>query len=229
MPHRSPASARNNARRRQSMGSFARTIRLALAATLLAAAVPSWAYAQAGEKGARYEAMLERVRKGDLNVDFQALRYAYAEAGGDRADRRTVNELVGTMFRAYKAKDFDGAIEAAKKVLAINYLDIDAHVVCDLSYRMLSNTISAEPCHEMASRLLRSISDSGDGAAPETAFRVIAVREEYSLLNAVGLKPVGRALVDGDGRDYDAVEVVDKGTGETRTVYFSLYAPRTPR
>jgi hypothetical protein len=202
---------------------MARAVRLVLAAIVIAAMAPSWTSAQTAGDPAGYEAMLERVKKGDLDVDFQALRYAYADSGGDRADRRAVNELVGAMFRAYKTKDFDGAIEAAKKILDIDYLDIDAHVVCDLSYRMLSNTISAEPCHEMASRLLRSISDSGDGATPETAYRVIAVREEYSFLNAVGLTPIGRKVVARDGRDVDAIDVAGKDAGEARTVYFTLY------
>jgi hypothetical protein len=161
------------------------------------------------------------VKHGDLGVDFQALRYAYAESGGDRARRREVDELVGAMFRAYKAQDFDGAIAAAEKILAIDYLDIDAQVVCDLSYRMLSNAISAEPCHAMAARLLRSIADSGDGTAPESAYRVIAVREEYSFLNALGLKPVGRRPAR-DGRDVDALDVADR-SGATRTVYFALH------
>jgi hypothetical protein len=128
------------------------------------------------------------------------------------------------MFRAYKAQDFDGAIAAAEKVLAINYLDIDAQVVCDLSHRMMSDSISAEPCHEMASRLLRSIADSGDGATAESAYRVIAVREEYSYLNALGVRPVGRQRKDG----VDAVEVADR-SGATRTVYFRLHAATDSR
>lgn len=236
MSQRSPAFVRTEAppRRRTAFapGSFAGAIRSTLVAVAIAIAIaamaPSGSFAQAGRDSGRYETMLERVKKGDFDVDFRALRYAYAESGGDRAVRRQVNELVGTMFRAYKAQDFDGAIEAAQKILAINYLDIDAQVVCDLSYRMLSNAISAEPCHEMASRLLRSISESGDGAAPESAYQVIAVREEYSLLNTLGLTPVGRTLVAQGGRDYDAIEVAEKGSGEMRTVYFALY-PRVQR
>jgi hypothetical protein len=189
---------------------------------LIALAIAAPAVAQSADASARYQAMLARVKQGDLAVDFKALRYAYAESGGDRARRREVDDLVGAMFRAYKAQDFDGAIVASEKVLAIDYLDIDAQVVCDLSNRMLSNTIAAEPCHEMASRLLRSIADSGDGTTPQSAYRVIAVREEYSFLNALGLRPLGRERVDRNGGGVDALTVADR-SGATRTVYFALH------
>jgi hypothetical protein len=129
------------------------------------------------------------------------------------------------MFRAYKAKDFDGAIEAAKKILAVNYLDIDAQIVCDLSYRMTSNAVGAASCHEMASHLLRSIFDSGDGETPDTAYQVIAVREEYSVVNAMELTLVGQHLVTRGEHRFDAVDVTDKNTGEPRTIYFNVDRP----
>jgi hypothetical protein len=129
------------------------------------------------------------------------------------------------MFRAYKAQDFDGAIEAAKKILAINYLDIDAQIICDLSYRMTSNAVSAETCHAMASNLLRSIFDSGDGESPETAYQVIAVREEYSVVNAMGLTLVSQHPVTRDDHRFDAVDVIDKTTGAPRTIYFNVDRP----
>jgi hypothetical protein len=169
--------------------------------------------------------MLGRVKKGDFSVDFQALRYAYAETPEYQPYMSPTDGLAGTMFRAYKAQAFDDAIESAQKILAINYVDIDANVVCDLSYRMLSNTISAEPCHEMAAHLLRSIYDSGDGRTPETAYQVIAVREEYSLLNAMGLTPVSQKLVKQGGRTYDLFDVTESGGAETRSIYFNIDRP----
>jgi len=196
---------------------------------VVAVALAPCASAQTAADSVAYEAMLERVKKGDLDVDFRTLRYAYAASAGERSDRGAVNDLVGAMFRAYKAKDFDGAIETAQRILATNYLDIDAHVICDLSYRMLSNTISAEPYHEMASRLLRSIYESGDGTTPETAYEVIAVREEYSFLNAMGLTPLGQTLMMRDGRSFDAIEAANNATGETRTVFFTLHRASPPR
>ena len=201
-------------------GSIVRTLAAVLA---LSVALP--VFAQTPDPSARYEAMIARVKKGDYNLDFRELRYTYAESPRYRPYQSPTDVLAGAMFRAYKAQDFDGAIEAAKKILAINYLDIDAQIVCDLSYRMTSNGVSAETCHEMASNLLRSIFDSGDGQTPETAYQVIAVREEYSVVNAMGLTLVSQHLVTRDDHRFDAVDVIDKNTGEPRTIYFNVDRP----
>ena len=128
-------------------------------------------------------------------------------------------------FRAYKAQDFDGAIAAAKKVLALNYLDIDAHIVCDLSYRMASNAIAAEPYHQMAIRLLGSIYQSGDGASPETAYQIIAVREEYAVLNTLGLAPTNHRQLVQDTHRFDVFDATDKSSGEIKTIYFNVDRP----
>ena len=181
--------------------------------------------AQTPDPSVRYEAMITRVKKGDYNLDFRELRYAYAESPRYRPYQSPTDVLAGTMFRAYKAQDFDGAIAASKKILAINYLDIDAQIVCDLSYRMTSNAVSGETCHDMASNLLRSIFDSGDGQRPETAYQVIAVREEYGIVNAMGLTLVSQRLVTRGDHRFDAVDVTDKNTGEPRTIYFNVDRP----
>lgn len=177
------------------------------------------------DPAARYQEMIAQVRKGNLDVDFQELRYAYAESPGYRPYGGPAEALVGEMFRAYKAQDFDAAIAAAKKVLVIDYLDIDAQIVCDLSYRMLSNSIAAEPCHAMASRLLQSIFASGDGNSTVTAYQVIAVREEYSVLNAMGLTPGGQRLVTEGEHRFDAFDITDRDTGKRRTIWFNVDRP----
>jgi hypothetical protein len=229
MPYRAPAEAPERASlSMKSIGDGGEAVRRTFAAAVFSAllAFAPIAAAQVRHDAGRYEALIERVKAGDLDVDFQALRYAYAESSGYRPYRSPTDSLAGAMFRAYKAQDFDGAIEAANKILAINYLDIDAQVLCDLSYRMLSNAIAAEPCHDMAARLLRSIYESGDGRTPESAYQVIAEREEYSLLNAMGLAPIRQELVSRDGHSFDARDVIDNATGETRTIYFNIDRPR---
>ena len=201
-----------------------RSIVRALAATLVVlVALP--VFAQTPNPSARYDAMIAQVKKGDYNLDFRELRYAYAETSRYRPYLSPTDALAGTMFRAYKAQDFDGAIAAAKKILAINYLDIDAQIVCDISYRMTSNAVSGEACHDMASNLLRSIFESGDGQTPESAYQVIAVREEYSVINAMGMTLISQHLVTRGDQRFDAVDVTDKSTGEPRTIYFNVDRP----
>jgi hypothetical protein len=203
--------------------------RLVIAALLLTLALPASAattITPPQDPTARYQEQIAKVRGGDLDsVDFQELRYDYAESPDYRPYVGPTDPLVGDMFRAYKAQDFDGAIAASKKVLAINVLDIDAQIVCDLSYRLMSNSISAEPCHEMATKLLQSIFTSGDGNSPLTAYQVVTVREEYSVMNAMGLTPGDAKPVTMGPHRYDTFVVSDKNSGRTQTLWFNVDRP----
>jgi Domain of unknown function (DUF4919) len=199
-----------------------------LTLALMAIALPAIAATTAPppqEPAARYGELIARVRSGDLDVDFKELRYVYAQSPGYRPYVGPTEPLVGAMFRAYKAQDFEGAIAASKKILAINYLDIDAQIVCDLSYRLMSNSIAAEPCHEMAAKLLQSIFASGDGNSAVSAYQVIAVREEYAVINAMGLTPGEPKAVAQNGHRYDTFVVTDKDSGKTQTLWFNVDRP----
>lgn len=64
--------------------------------------------------------------------------------------------------------------------------------------------------------LIESVLTSGDGRAPQTAFVVISVAEEYAVLRALQLQPQKQALLDGG---IDAITVQSaRGTG---TIYFN--------
>jgi hypothetical protein len=202
--------------------------RFVVAALFLVLSLPAFAAATPAapqDPTARYQDLISRVRNGDLDVDFRELRYAYAESPGYRPYVGPTEPLVGEMFRAYKAQDFDAAIAASKKILAINYLDIDAQIVCDLSYRLMSNSISAEPCHQMATKLLQSIFASGDGNSAVAAYQVIAVREEYAVMNAMGLTPGTQKQVNQAGHRYDTFVVTDKDSGKTQVLWFNVDRP----
>ncbi|MGV3661583.1 MAG: DUF4919 domain-containing protein [Prosthecobacter sp.] len=65
--------------------------------------------------------------------------------------------------------------------------------------------------------LMTSIVSSGDGRTPGTAYKVIAVDEEYQLLNHLGAKLKKQTLVDGP---CDAMEV--ELDGKEVTIYFDV-------
>src|SRR6266478_2468930 len=81
-----------------------------------------------------FAALLERAKKSDATLDFKELRMAYAETadyspyGGDRETRKK-------MFAALNAREFDAAVESAEKILAKNYVEINAHFVAYVAHR----------------------------------------------------------------------------------------------
>lgn len=171
-----------------------------------------------------FPALLERAKKGDPALDFQELRMAYTETAGyspygaDRASRQQ-------MFAALNAKDYNTALELANKILAGNYLDINAQFGAYVSHRELTHTDEAAKHRFLFEGLIRSIEKSGDGKTPATAFVVISTDEEYALLNWMGLRATGQALVAADGHSYDRMTVLNPKTNEKADYYFNIDKP----
>jgi hypothetical protein len=125
-------------------------------------------------------------------------RFAYADSPQFDLFGTQTAGLQKAMFEAFKRADYAAAIAQAKLIIDKVYVDIDAHIICDLSYRELGDAAQSVRHHDIVIGLLGSIR-TGDGKTPATAFTVITVGEEYSLLHAWGMKPRGQALIEVDG------------------------------
>jgi len=171
-----------------------------------------------------YEALLEKVKKQDPAVNFKDLRFAYTETkqykpyGGDRETRKA-------MFEAINAKEYDQAFLLSEKILASNYLDINAHFVAYAANKHLGHSERTEYHKYVFSNLMKSISDSGDGKTMETAFFVISTDEEYALFNFMGLRPTGQALIEDKGHHYDQMTAIDPQTNQSSTYFFNIDKP----
>lgn len=177
-----------------------------------------------GSAKSSFAALLERVKKSDATVDFKELRMAFTETpayspyGGDRDTRQK-------MFAALNAKEFDQAIEAAEKILAKNFVEINAHFVSYVAQRELSHVEKATFHKFMFDGLVKSITGSGDGKTMETAFVVISTDEEYTLFNVLGLRATDQALVSQNGHSFDRMTAKDPKTNETVVYFFNIDKP----
>jgi hypothetical protein len=171
-----------------------------------------------------YADLLERVKKQDSTVDFKELRTAYTETkeyspyGGDSESRKA-------MFAALKAEEYEKALTESEKILAANYLDINAHFVAYAANNHLERSEKSGYHKYVFENLLKSISNSGDGKTMETAFFVISTDEEYALFNFMGLRPTGQALIADKGHHYDKMTATDPKTNENSTYYFNIDKP----
>lgn len=168
--------------------------------------------------------LLERAKKGDPTLDFKELRLAYTETtdyspyGGDRETRKQ-------MFAALNAKEFDSAVEAAEKILAKNFVEINAHFVSYVAHRESGRAEKATFHKFMFDGLVKSITGSGDGKTAETAYVVITTDEEYTLFNILGLRPAGQALINQDGHSFDRMTATNPKTNETVVYFFNIDKP----
>jgi Domain of unknown function (DUF4919) len=200
--------------------------RTVLTICLLLLAVPLFAFTQSKENSPdNYQALVERVKKGDQTVNFRDLRIAYSDSpaftkGPDTSDQRQA------MRQALNSKDFAKAIQNADVVLASNYVDMDAHFVEYVAYSELKNPERAAFHKFILQSLLKSITASGDGKTPETAYQVIDVDEEYVLLRIMGVGlPKKQSYMHKDGHYYDALTLNDPSSKEERVIYFNVDIP----
>ena len=171
-----------------------------------------------------YDVLLARAKRGDRDLDYQALRYAFTTTPAYDPYYGGLNALKQAMNKAYRAQDCAAATRNAAEVLAVDYVEIDAHLVDDICFRQLGDTASAELHRMTALGLLRSILQSGDGKSPDNAYVVIAVAEEYSLLGTLGLKVTKQSLISKDNHAYDRMDV--RGAeGTADAVFFNVDRP----
>jgi uncharacterized protein DUF4919 len=166
------------------------------------------------------EELLAKVKKSDAAVDFTRLRTIASEFDSYVLDADSTSS--SKMFAALRAGDEKGALEIAEKRLAQNYLDVDAQFVSMVASDKLGDRPGATHHRYVWKGIIDSILASGDGKTPKTAFKVIAVNEEYTLLHALGLEVQQQSLSHIDEHSFDVLTVLDPKSKEQHEVYFNI-------
>jgi len=174
----------------------------------------------ADEAASKYQDLLAIAKSGQRPVDWQALRFAYASSPEFDLLGLKSQKTREAMNEAMRTNDYAGALAQANLILDQNYVDIDAHIIGEIANSKLGNSEEAKKHHEITIGLLRSI-HSGDGKTPESAFTVITIGEEYSLIRVMGLRRNSQALITKGGHSYDVLEVVDR-EGKSQSLYFQV-------
>jgi hypothetical protein len=176
--------------------------------------------ASAPAAASSYDEMVQKLKKGDLSVDFAELRMAYAstpqygpEEGSDEAK---------DMFGKLNAKNYMGALKIANAVLEKQYVNIDAHIVASDAYEVLHNDDAAKLHHDIVVGLVRSILDSGSGTSTSTAYKVISIAEEYAVMRVMGWRPGKQSYLHEGKRSYDEMEMLNMKDNTMMTRYFDV-------
>jgi hypothetical protein len=167
-----------------------------------------------------YSDMVQKLKSGDLSVDFAKLRMSYASTSN--YDPEEGSDQIKDMFGKLNAKDYRGALKAANAVLDKQYVNIDAHLVASSAYEGLHDDVAAKMHHDIVVGLVRSILDSGSGTSTATAYKVISVGEEYSVMRVLGWIPNKQSYVHEGARSYDEMEMLDQRSNTPVTRYFDV-------
>ena len=193
-------------------------------ASLLLTAAMCAAVASAQQSSTpQYAQLVERLKNGDTSVDFGELRMAYAAS--PKYDFDTDAEARKSMFAALQNRDYKRAIGIAEKALDQDYVDMDAHFVLEQANKAGGDDKQAAFHHTVVKGLIESILKSGDGAGYDTAYKVIAIREEYIVLQVKGLQLIQQSLDRQGKHQFDVIEGADEQKQRHR-IYFNIDLPR---
>jgi len=151
---------------------------------------------------------------------FTKLRMGYSQRK-DFSPLWKMEDEREAVLAAYKAKDFKKAFDLGEHWLTRCPVDADVHTVCSSAATALGDIKSYFHHLYFAYGLMQSVTQSGNGLAPKTAFKVISVAEEYSVLREFGADVVQQTLIDGP---CDKMDCKFPG-GKNVTLYFDVSIP----
>ena len=179
---------------------------------------------EAAKATTTYRQLEDRLKRGDLTIDWAALRHSYARSTDFSVDAPTETTMAAnfTMRDSLTAHGAAIARSCAYYLLSRHFLDISAHQAASTASLLLGDTTAARYHAQVAEALLTAVAAAGSGSTPDSAIEVISVREEYAFLEARNLTSERQSLITIGDRSYDRLVVLDPATGRKREIYFDV-------
>lgn len=153
------------------------------------------------------------------------LRFDYAESAEYNPYATEPRECRQRGGELLEKDDFAAAIAEADKGLETDRFNIDLLMIKAAAQRGAGQEEQADETRRLWMALVDSILQHGDGRSFETAFDVISVAEEYSLLRIMRLEPVDQRLMSNDGHQFDVFTVQLPKSEQTVQLYFNVDRP----
>jgi hypothetical protein len=173
--------------------------------------------------GDEYSKLVARAAAHDTSVDFRALRFAWLKSAARRNDKADHSDLKDALLAAVKSGDDRRVRDVAVKMLSADYTDMFGHKFLRQACARLHDDACAEQGHFVEFGLLKSIVATGDGKTCDTGWEVVAVTEEYFMIDMMGDTPAEQSLIQGKHGACDLLHVRDEN-GKPQDYYFRIDA-----
>ncbi len=170
-----------------------------------------------------YLRSVERLMQGDTDIDYTALREAYAVTRPYEAER-----LAGLKARAdlfFRMEEWGEASRLGIEMIERNPVFAEAHMMLRGVYQAVDEPEEAAFHEAIARGLIDSVLASGDGRSESTAYAVVDDSEVRMLSRLHGWMERARSNYIRDGRAWMTLDVIHP---ETRTVFFRILRPLPP-
>ena len=152
---------------------------------------------------------IAKLESGETEIDYLKFRESFLESQQHSvaSDKSTeLIELKKKMYEQMRNSELDEIIITTKKMLSIDYTNMKAHKILRQTYEYTGDTTNARKYKAIQFGLLNSIIDNGDGRSCESAWPVIAVSEEYFILEMLDARLLSQSINE-DGGICDEMKV----------------------
>jgi len=178
-----------------------------------------------------YLVMVDKAMADPKSADYVALRKAYyAIVAAPDSQRR--NKLADDIDEARKLLDsalaknnLDLAERYQRNYLRLTFGSIQNQRAAAVFYeKQRANPTRAAEHRYIADQMLTAITKIGDGKGFATAYQATSVREEYLVIERLGMQSKGQSLLHDKGRHYDVLRGValNSPNGPEMQVYFDI-------
>lgn len=168
-----------------------------------------------------YTSLVNKAKQGDSDVDFAAMRAAYAMLPDYDPYGGKTDSLMKAGMSAFRADNCKAALENFQSAIALNFTISDAHAVMAECLKRSGDERGGEREIAITRGLLDSVLASGDGRSVETAFHVTHFYEEQLILRLSKLRETGQALLNVKTSAVDKITAIND-KGEQRILYFDV-------
>jgi hypothetical protein len=168
-----------------------------------------------------YEDLLAKLKQGDSNINYRALRMAYSETkeynydGIEGADKQKI-------FAALNAKKYKDVLKLTDKVLEKKIVEPYSHYAASVANRELKDEKKSAFHQTILTGLVNSIMNGKDGKSAKNCFEVITISEEYFVMSYIGFNVSSQSLNNEDGHTFDVLARTNSETKETAKFYFNI-------
>ncbi len=178
-----------------------------------------------------YLTMADKAIAAPKQADYVALRQAYYAilAAPDDARRNKMADDIDAAKKSFDDARSKHNLDLAERYLKV-YLRLTFGSILNqragaVFYEKDQNNPGRGAEHRLiADQMLNAIIKIGDGKSTKTAYQVTSVREEYMVMERLGLQSRGQALVADKERHYDILRGVPikEPNGAETPVYFDI-------
>ena len=175
-----------------------------------------------------YPELLRRFKSADTTLTTEQIHYFYYGT----ATQSSYNPYNVSNYKDIKEvlsgdtiteDDWKRAAQIVEKHLESDPTNLRFHIYKQIVYSNLYGNESQEviDAYNQVMMLFSTITSSGNGKTPETAFHVISTADEYGLMDMLGLSLKSQSLIERHGHSYDLMEFEENKFG-LESLYFDI-------